>query len=440
MISSAWIASVVRFLRERRRQVAGAAVAVLAILTVAWWSGPPRGAPTLPKVDPTGPAARSHPVPKLFTALLERESPPPIAKDDGLCGYGPVPIVDDVPQVPADIQLAAYSALADLAASLARRSTERERALGLYFQRFAPSYGSCADDDKTCQFGAEEAARNTVAQSRRDLIRLATTTSDADVYALAIFSCPGEIGKPGKSESEDCALLSYAQWARIEPDNAVPWLYLASEAGRRRDSRALDAALYRASQAQYADPHQDQIPALIASDAMAALPPPIQSDLTITLSGIQATFPAPDLFLLLHYCGLDGQVDSNHMQTCGDLAATLIERDRSEIDGHFGTRIGEQLGWPAPRLANLRDEAEAMEWQMWERQKKRQREDLRRTYSCETLQWLRKNMLAQVQLGQSGRLRQDFAASGLKTSQAAEQWRAEKQRRLQLSQAQKPAQ
>jgi hypothetical protein len=43
-------------------------------------------------------------------------------------------------------------------------------------------------------------------------------------------------------------------------------------------------------------------------------------------------------------------------------------------------------------------------------------------------------------LGQSGRLRQQFVASGLKTSQAAEQWRAEKQRRLQLSQAQKPAQ
>jgi hypothetical protein len=365
---------------------------------------------------------------------------PPTAKDDELCGYGPVPIIDNIPQIPAEIQVAAYSALADLAASLARRSTERERALGLYFQRFAPSYGSCADDDKTCQFGAEEAVRNTVAQSRRDLIRLATTTSDADVYALAIFSCPGEIGKPGKSESEDCALLTYAQWARIEPDNAVPWLYLASEAGRRRDPRALDAALYRASQAQYADPHQDQIPALIASDAMAALPPPIQSDLAITLSGIQATFSAPDLFLLLHYCGLDGQIDSNRMQTCGDLAATLIERDRSEIDGHFGTRIGEQLGWPAPRLAALRDEAEAMEWQIWERQQRRQREDLRRTYSCDTLQWLRKNMLAQAQLGQSGRLRQEFAASGLKTSQAAEQWRAERQRRLQLSQAQKPAQ
>ncbi|HEV3017469.1 MAG TPA: hypothetical protein VGY49_00470, partial [Burkholderiaceae bacterium] len=110
------------------------------------------------------------------------------------------------------------------------------------------------------------------------------------------------------------------------------------------------------------------------------------------------------------------------------------------VEGYFGTRIGEQLGWPPPRLAALRDVAEAMEWQKWQRSEKWQREDLRRVYSCEMLQSLRKNLLAQVQLGQSGSLRQEFAASGLKTSQAAEQWRAERQRRLQLSQAQKPAQ
>jgi hypothetical protein len=41
---------------------------------------------------------------------------------------------------------------------------------------------------------------------------------------------------------------------------------------------------------------------------------------------------------------------------------------------------------------------------------------------------------------QSGRSRQEFAASGLSPSQVAQQWRAEKQRRLRLSQAQKPAQ
>jgi len=362
-----------------------------------------------------------------------------MAKGDRLCGYGPVPIVDDVPQVPADIQTAAQSALASLAASLAKRSSERERALGLFLQRFASSYGDCPEDDTTCQSALAEAVRNGVAQSRRDLIRLAMTTSDADAYALAVSSCR-EVNKPGKSESGECALVSYAQWARIEPDNAVPWLYLAAEAVRRRDASGLDAALYRASQAQYSDRHQDLIPALVASDEMTALPPPIQVDLTIMLLGIQATSPAPGLFLFLPYCGLDGPIDANRTQICGDLAAMLIERGRSEIDGHFGTRIGEQLGWSAPRLAALRDAAEAMEWQKWQRSQKWQREDLRHLYSCEMLQSLRKNSLAQVQLGQSGRLRQEFAASGLKTSQAAEQWRAEKQRRLQLSQAQKPAQ
>jgi len=393
----------------------------------------------LPQIDSAGTAGRSHPVPKLFDALLELQSRPPAAKDDGLCGYGPVPIVDNVPQIPPDIQVATHSALASLAAGLATRSTERERAMGLYLQGFTPSYGRCADDDETCQSAAREAAQNAIAQNRRDLIRLATTTADADVYALAIFSCP-DYGKPGKSERGDCALLSYAQWARIEPDNAVPWLYLAAEAERRQDRSTLDAAFHRASQALYSDPHEDLIPALIASDATARLPPPIQADLAITLAGIQATLPLPNLFLLLHYCGLDGPVDPNRVQTCGNLAATLIEHDRSEIGAHMGARVAEQLDWAGPRLAALRDEAEAMEWQMLQRQQKWQMEDMRRIYSCDTLQSFRNNMRAQVQLGQSGRLRQDFAASGLSLSQAAQQWRAEKQRRIRLSQAQKPAQ
>jgi hypothetical protein len=319
--------------------------------------------------------------------------------------------------------------------------------MGLYLRTFAAGMaasaawqaenGACDRYDLPCMPALGQAMQSAAAESQQALVRLATTTSDADAYALAMSSCRRS---PGESPIGNCALLSAAQWARIEPDNAVPWLYLAAEAVRRRDASGLDAALYRASQAQYSDRHQDLIPALVASDEMTALPPPIQVDLTIMLLGIQATSPAPGLFLFLPYCGLDGPIDANRTQICGDLAAMLIERGRSEIDGHFGTRIGEQLGWAAPRLAALRDAAEAMEWQKWQRSQKWQREDLRHLYSCETLQSLRKNLLAQVQLGQSGRLRQEFAASGLKTSQAAEQWRAEKLRRMQLGQAQMPAQ
>jgi hypothetical protein len=447
MAFSAWIASVVGYLRDRRRPVAVAAGAVLAILVVAWWSGQPRGASKLPNMAQTGTAARLHPVPEPLAALLEWQSPPPNAKNEGLCGYGPVPIVGDIPQIPEEIHAASQLAGANLADSLAARTTDRERALGLYLRRFAPqsaitalnrAYSDCANTDEACQAAAAEALRN-ANENRRALIQLATTTSDPDAYALAIFSCPGEPGKPGKSESGDCALLSYAQWARIEPDNAVPWLYLAADAERRRDRSGFEAALYRASQAQYSDLHEDQISGLIASDATVALPPAIQADLAIMLFGIQAAMPRPNLFVLLRYCGMDEQPDSNRVQTCGDLAATLIE-DGSPLEVHMGVSVAEQLGWAGPRLEALREQAEAMQWEMLQIQQKAQRWDERQLYSCESLQLFRRNAAARAQLGESGRLRHELAASGLTNSQAAEQWRAEIKRLRQLSEAQRPAQ
>jgi hypothetical protein len=147
-------------------------------------------------------------------------------------------VLDGVPQIPPDIEAAAASELHRLAADLAARSTDRERATGTYLQMVAAAgaawraHRDCADGDEACQAAAAQAVSTATADSRRALVRLASTTSDADTYALAMHSCRAPAGQ---SSIDDCALLNNAQWARIEPDNAVPWLYLAADAGRRRD-------------------------------------------------------------------------------------------------------------------------------------------------------------------------------------------------------------
>jgi hypothetical protein len=243
----------------------------------------------------------------------------------------------------------------------------------------------------------------------------------------------------GESASDGCGLLSNAQWARIEPDNAVPWLYAAADAGQRHDRGALEAALSRASQARYSDPHWDQVSRVLASDALASQPPAVQIQLAISLLGIQAAlaFREPGV-VLTQYCGVAALADPNRVQTCGDLAATLIERGRTEIEVWIGAKIAERIGTTDPRFSALLDEAYAVRWQGSQWLKSMQQGE-HRLLSCDSLQVLRHNAAAQVHLGESGRLRQELAASGVSTSQAAERWRAERRRLLQQSQTVAPA-
>jgi hypothetical protein len=437
MTLSAWIATVVGFLRRRR--VAAAGGALLVILVAVWWSEWRQGARTQPAID-WGPSPPSHEVAALSSASQQPSSGLPTAKDDELCGYGPVPVVDGIPQVPPEIERAAQSALGSLAADLSARSADRERAMGLYLQTIAAgaawsrTHPNCATDDGACEFDANRAAWDATADSRRVLVRLATSTSDPDAYALAIYSCRPW---PGVSSIGDCALLRNGQWARIEPDNAVPWLFVAGEAQQRGDRNAFETALNRASKARYSDPHLDQISKLLASDALAAQSPPIQMQLAISLLGIQAALPLPDFHALAQYCSGAAQTDPNGIQTCSDLASTLVEHGRTEVEVMVGGRIAEQIGSTNPRLSTLRDEADAIRWQ-WGQWLKSMRETDHRSLTCNSLQALRRNAAVRAQLGESGRLYQQLAVSGLTASQAAERWRADMRQFQQQSHGPQP--
>ncbi len=403
-----WTDALVRFVRNRPSRFAAAAAVVLAMLAAAWWSGSQPG-----KALPADRVA-APPGPQYLVAPLTLPAPAPLPRPEPtgaeLCGYGPVAVDNGIPQIPRDIGAAADAAFGKLASALAVGPSDRERALGLYLQMLEP----------------ENAAEG------QALVRLATTTSDADAYALAMFSCRRDIDA---AAGGDCALLSYAQWARIEPDNAVPWLSLADDAQQRGDRSTLEAALIRASKARYSDPHWDQISELLASDALAAQPPAIQVGLAIRLLGIQAALPILNPQGLMKYCSTAAQADQDRVQTCGDLAATLIEHSRTAVEVSIGARLAERVGWADPRLAGLQDEADALRWQMAQMHEKSGQEDL---LGCDSLARLRRAMAAQAQVGERGWLRRELTAGGVTTAQAAERWRAVlRERALRQSDGQK---
>ena len=407
---AAWIAAVVEFVRDRPRLAAVAAGALIVIVAPVWWLVSQRGALAPSRADQI--VAPSRMAAKVLVPPLL-----PTASGFEQCGSGSTPVSVGNSQLASDIeamQSAADSALARLRTELAARSTDRDHALGLYLQMVAApsaaSYEACGGDYAACQ----QALPTAIAETQGALVRIATHTSDADAYALAVYSCMWP-------SNADCDLLSYAKWATIEPDNAVPWLYLAGDAQRHGDQSTVEAALYRASKARFSNPHLDQISGLVYSNAAAALSPTFQTELAGTLLSIQGGLPHPNLSVVMRYCGDAGQTIAGHVQTCGDLAAMLVQRSRTAIEVLIGGRVAEQVSWANPRAAALRDEADAMRWQLFRMPGSQQAQMLP---GCDSTQRLLAIATAQAQFGESGRLRQELAARGVTTAQAAEAWRA----------------
>jgi len=107
--------------------------------------------------------------------------------------------------------------------------------------------------------------------------RLAASSQDPFVYAIAMEACKGRSAGDGGS----CQLLSPAQWVRLDPDNAVPWRALAAEARERDEPLAEHAALQFADRAPRSDVHAGRLP-LLVDKAMGTRAAPLQRTLALS--------------------------------------------------------------------------------------------------------------------------------------------------------------
>jgi hypothetical protein len=181
---------------------------------------------------------------------------------------------------------------------------------------------------------------------RDELARLASTTRDARVYALAFHACDAQ----GEGA---CQLLSAAQWARLDPGNAVPWLYAAAEAGRQGDAASFDEAMRHAGSASTADMGE--------GIALLALPEPEatpeaqvgQAELASQLAG-QAAAWTLDLRAGGYCRGANGApAGPERLEICNGLAEVLANRSTSLVDRQIGIALGARLGWPAERVERM---------------------------------------------------------------------------------------
>jgi hypothetical protein len=87
-------------------------------------------------------------------------------------------------------------------------------------------------------------------QTRNEVVQLAAGAGDPAVYAMALSMC----GTSAVTDADSaCRQLSLQGWARMDPDNAVPWLLLAGKARASHDSATEADAFSHAATAHRID-------------------------------------------------------------------------------------------------------------------------------------------------------------------------------------------
>ncbi len=246
------------------------------------------------------------------------------------------------------------------AALVAMEASSDPRALAAarYFRAvragLAAEFLSKCDGNAVC-VARDERSRSQGRAQRDALARLAQDSNDPQVYAWAYRACKNA----PEADHGACLMVSAAQWARLDPSNAEPWLALGDEARTRGDSSAFDEAMFHVASSERHDPGFGALSAVMteyvpAGDAnlLGTWGMLIQAIGIDSVDGIAWQNSS-------RYCGAEEIADPNRRETCERMARMLVDRSTTLIARSIGTGIGKRLGWPAERLEALARQREA---------------------------------------------------------------------------------
>ncbi len=336
---------------------------------------PARPAQVMP---PPVPAAPSKPVQRTVPQVAERR----LASDEAeVCGLGVVRTDDEVPlaqqRIPEGVRSLALQRLElAMGASRDERLRAAEKLLRARLAVSPVSLAAAADADAACRrardMGLEETTRFCVDDQTRSqaallepamsavdqLARMAAMSGDPQVYAFAYEACSPD-GLNFHVREGSCQLISADQWARLAPNDAEPWLQLASQALARADMDATTSALARAAQAQAIGIHAGAPLALAAASLSDSMPLLEQTAVLAEFGGLGASAPPVGLDVIDTACAEPALRDAARHTACDSLAKMLVERGRLSATVTAGAQLGERLGWPAERTGAILQEQRA---------------------------------------------------------------------------------
>ena len=260
-----------------------------------------------------------------------------------VCGFGNVPAtIADVNDTNQYVIAVTRKTHDRWKAALLDSSDLRARAIGLVLQRTE----SLRDDS---------AAQADV--SRDELVQLAAGGNDATVYGIAAGLC--QTGFPDADAAGACQRISLPEWARLDPDNAVPWIAIAQAARTRGDTRAEASAFARAAAARKIDNFSESLLSVAINEMPQDAIPLEKWVLTIQLVGAEAAWDRP-VIEIMRYCSVDAVKQDETRKECNAVAELLVGPGTTMLHYGLGGRLGERVGWPAERVHQIAAESDVL--------------------------------------------------------------------------------
>ncbi len=447
----------------------GGLLILLLLLSGAWWVNSAPTERVVPSAQgtsvlafpamPEGEPISSHPV---------RAVSGPTIKAKALCGLdsrSPINATAESEAANKAYDDAIRSAEQTLFNRLTQHPSAQARAVGLYLRAHPLFYRSAelegaADHERQVCFDSEYRPKDTPeckqAQARRvatldrlaakslpdvqALVTLATHSDDPTTYALALHACQWRRDLQ-VDEGGGCKQLSVARWAQLDPANMTPWLTMAGQATSAE--QWVDAIAHAARAA-----HSNNTVGVVAQWLQAAAD---DSDAAMqqTVAGAATGHLMNDLLmfanhnLTLENCSTQATQDANRRQLCDSVASAMAAQGDNVLDRVIAAKVGASVGWPAKRTENLRDENQALLWEM-----QRLQGDAihilvarfpRTAAECRAPSALLNLGSRWGQAGQVAALREQLAASGKTLEQAVAEHRARRAKLRQSAPASAPA-
>ncbi len=244
----------------------------------------------------------------------------------------------------------------------------------------------------------DEATRNT-------LVQLAVGAGDPAVYAMAVYACRTDADN---SADGACPQISLRAWARLDSDNAVPWLLVARQAQEKHDEAGEMEAFVQAAKSHKSDSYNDSLFAFAEPDLPKDVPPLERWYLSVELLGIEAATGESQYSVAARHCSNEALRNDNVRQQCDALATLFVAKGASLLDLGVGAGIGARVGWSAQRVAGIKQERDAL-MQALTQAVPTENDDL---WSCDTVRLGNAFMNARVRLGEVGAAREALERSG----------------------------
>ena len=238
----------------------------------------------------------------------------------------------------------------------------------------------------------EEATRNT-------LVQLAVGAGDPAVYAMAVYACRTDVDESANSA---CPQISLRAWARLDPDNAVPWLLVAREAQEKHDVAGEMQAFSQAAKSRKTDSYNDSLFAFAEPELPKDVTPLQRWNLSLELLGIEAATRDSQYSVASRHCSNEALRNGNVRQQCDALANLFVTKGAILLDLGVGASIGARVGWSAQRVAGIKQESNAL-LQSLTQAVPTQNGDL---WSCDTVRLGNAYMNERMRLGEVGAARE----------------------------------